>query len=193
MKYSTLFCRILNSCEVSVNFLELLNATEYSVHFKNLFAETDTNETKAQLELNRRQKLPFGRRKKFLPVSLSSRHQNYINYSLELHAACMPIGRVGLFPVKRHGSSWKRKLFLSGCAPRDEITRPQSPFAKDGTVSRVFRGGMTWYAAAHTLSFVPFRCTLHAHVRAFTNNETKCAIVRHGALPTKFFEAFPDP
>lgn len=63
---------------MSVNFLELLNATEYSVHFKNLFAETDTNETKAQLELNRRQKLPFGRRKKVPP-------RVFIKSASELH------------------------------------------------------------------------------------------------------------
>ncbi|KYQ60488.1 hypothetical protein ALC60_00471 [Trachymyrmex zeteki] len=37
--------------------------------------------------------------KEISPTSLSGRHQNYVNYSLELHAACMPIGLMGVFSI----------------------------------------------------------------------------------------------
>lgn len=75
-------------------------------------------------------------------------------------------------------------------ARRDEITRPQSPLAKDGTVSRVFRGGMTWCARCLHPLFRPFRYTPHAHPRAHEQrNETRAGPPRRSSHNTisKFF------
>lgn len=76
-------------------------------------------------------------------------------------------------------------------ARRDKITRPQSPLAKDGTVSRVFSG---WHDVVrrclHPL-FRPFRCTPHAHQRAHEqrNEKTRAGSPRRSSHDTisKFF------
>ncbi|KYM83339.1 hypothetical protein ALC53_06070 [Atta colombica] len=93
--------------------------------------------------------------KEISPTPLSGRHQNYVNYSLELHAACMPIGLMGVFSINdtnfRGRGNYSRRS-----ASRLIKLRARKPSHKRRHCLEGFSG---WHDVV--------RCCLHPLIRPF--------------------------
>lgn len=116
-----------------------------------------------------------------------------INYSLELYAACMPIGLVGVFSI--NDTNFRRRGNCSRRSARRVKLRTRKARSQKTALSRGFFG-VAWRGALlfSTPLFVPLDDIPFTHTRAFTNNETK----RGGRLamvpfPRHDFEILPDP
>ncbi|KYN34517.1 hypothetical protein ALC56_11004 [Trachymyrmex septentrionalis] len=93
--------------------------------------------------------------KEISPTPLSGRHQNYVNYSLELYAACMPIGLMGVFSIndtnfRGRGNCSRRS------ASRVMKLRARKPSHKRRHCLEGFSG---WHDVV--------RCCLHPLIRPF--------------------------